>query len=375
MEQKKIHPILYIITKLEMGGAQKVCLSLFKKFSTDSKTAWLISGSEGHLVEEIKHHKNVILLPSLKREIVWKDFAAFWHIFCEIKKLKAQHPNLIVHTHSTKAGYLGRWAAWCVGIKTIIHTVHGFGFHDHQSKIGYTIAYLLERLTNIITTRYICVSSADIKIGLKKFPHFKKKYSLIRAAVDDLQLIPAKKEFTFDGSCTFGTIACFKPQKNLFDLLEAFKQVHFYQPQTKLEIIGDGTQRPLIERWIQKHHLTSAITLHGWQENPAIFMHNWDCFVLSSLWEGLPCAAVEARFLKIPVISYNIGGLTDIIEHGKNGYLCQVKNKALLAHYMTLVAQNNYVRHALGSYEQDLNAFTQATMLNLHQDLYCQSKK
>ena len=373
-EEKKTIHVLYIITKLELGGAQKICLSLFNQNNTDNHHAWLISGIEGTLIEEVQDHPNVLLLPSLKREINKNDITAFWQIYRTIKNIKNNNPNLIVHTHSTKAGYLGRWAAWIAGIKTIIHTVHGFGFHEHQSTIGYYIALGLEKLTSFITTTYICVSSADVEIGKEKIKNFAKKYMLIRAAVNDAKLIPAQKKLAFDGSCTFGTIACFKPQKNLFDLLKAFKQVHLYQPNTKLEIIGDGIQRPLLEQWIKKHHLTRAITLHGWQKEPFTIMRNWDCFVLSSLWEGLPCALVEARFLQLPVIAYKSGGIHDIIIHGKNGYLCPIQNINLLSHYMALVGQNNYLRNTLAHYKEDLAPFTMNTMINQHKTLYQQAR-
>lgn len=364
--------IIYVITKLELGGAQKVCLSLFEKEQSETTDTFLISGTEGPLVEKVLNNPHVIFLPSLLREISFKDISAFFALFRTIKKIKKQYAHTIVHTHSTKAGYLGRWAAWCAGIQTIIHTVHGFGFHPYQSKLGYLSALYLERLTNTITTSYICVSSADIQTGITKLARFKHKCHLIRAAIEDALFTPAHKELIFDGICTFGTVACFKPQKNIFDLLEAFKRVHTYYPKTRLEIIGDGLQRPLIEQWIQTHHLQKVIILHGWQLHPVTIMKTWDCFVLSSLWEGLPCALVEARFLQIPVVAYNVGGISDIITHGKNGYLCSPENKSLLAHYMELIAKNNYVRKQLGEYKDDLQTFTNDSMITQHTQLYQQ---
>lgn len=141
MKKKEIH-VLYIITKLELGGAQKVCLSLFNELQKDHNV-WLLSGSEGTLVNQTKTHEQVILLDALKREVGLSEITAFMQMIQAIKKIKNKYPNLIVHTHSTKAGYLGRWAAWFAGVKQRVHTVHGFGFHEHQSLLGYTVAYLL----------------------------------------------------------------------------------------------------------------------------------------------------------------------------------------------------------------------------------------
>lgn len=365
--------VLYIITKLELGGAQKVCLSLFHAGNTPDTKAWLISGTEGTLVPQVADNPQVILLPSLKREICWSDITAWWQIYQQIRTLKKEYPDLIVHTHSTKAGCLGRTAAWFAGVKKIIHTVHGFGFHEYQSRLGYLVAYYLEKVISRITTTYVCVSQTDIEIGKKTIQNFAAKCVLIRAAIDDTKFIPAHNKPLSFSTCVYGTVACFKPQKNIFDLLEAFRQVHAYHHKNvHLEIIGDGLQRPLIESWIQEHKLGDVITLHGWQENPATIMQTWDCFVLSSLWEGLPCAVIEARTLQLPIVAYNVGGLGDIIKHGKNGFMCAPQCVNLLTHYMALVGQNNYLRTTLGTYQEDLREFSQAYMIMKHREIYGQ---
>ena len=370
--QEKCH-VLYIITKLELGGAQKVCLSLFNAFNNEQNTAWLLSGTQGILASTSAPLPNAFLIESLKREICWSDVKAWWQIYKKIRALKKDYPDLIVHTHSTKAGYLGRTAAWMVGVKQIVHTVHGFGFHEYQSKIQYAIAYILEKFISRITTTYVCVSEADVTIGIQYIKNFAKKYVLIRAAIEDKKFIPALNKPISFSTCIYGTIACFKPQKNIFDLLEAFRQVYMHHTKNVyLEIIGDGLQRPLIEAWIQEHNLTQQITLHGWQEQPEKIMQKWDCFVLSSLWEGLPCAIIEARALQIPIIAYNVGGISDVVKHGKNGFLCAAKCVNLLAHYMALVGQNNYLRINMGTYKEDLSEFTQIHMIDAHRNLYKQ---
>ena len=157
--------VLYFLTKLELGGAQKVCLTLHRGLREDQHNALLISGAEGVLVNEAEKTAGCIFLPSFKREISFKG------IFQEIKTLrelirimreyKKRYPNLIVHTHSTKAGILGRWAAYFAGIKNRIHTVHGFGFHDFQRWPIWFMIVAIEWLTTLITTRIICVSRKD----------------------------------------------------------------------------------------------------------------------------------------------------------------------------------------------------------------------
>ncbi len=375
MTKKEQIPVVYIITKLELGGAQKVCLSLFKELQAKHHMTWLISGTEGPLVSLVQDDPHVILLPSLVRECsfktIKKDLQAFVALVKKLRALKDDYPDLVVHTHSTKAGYLGRWAAFFAGIEQRFHTVHGFGFHKHQSVLGYAFAYLTELFTSLITTHYVCVSTEDQKIGSRLLPFFSDKNSLIRAAIDDekfraAHIEPLDKNTPF----TFGTISCFKKQKNLFDLLQAFYAVHQQYRHTRLEIIGDGALRPDIEQWIAEHNLEHVITLHGWCQEVAPFMQKWHAFVLSSLWEGLPCAAVEARFLKLPVLSYNVGGIGDLIIDGKNGFLYEPRNVQQLVHGMCSLISDKFLYQKLKTYPEDLSAFTQSAMILQHSLLY-----
>lgn len=326
LKNNELH-VLYIITKLELGGAQKVCLSLLKGLHNSGKNALLISGIEGSLVKDLINSPSVILLKNLKREIslsyFFQEIKNFFELINEIKKIKKKYPNLIVHTHSTKAGLIGRWAAFFAGIKKRIHTIHGFGFHPYQNKLVWFATYFLELITSLITTHYICVSSEDVKIGRKLFPKFEKKHSIIRAAIEWDKFYAASKivpSINEKEQFIFGTVSCFKKQKNLFDLLKAFKKVNEKNKNCRLEIIGDGILRNSIEEWITQNNLDNYIILHGWQDNVAQFMINWNTFVLSSLWEGLPCAIIEARLLKLPVLAYDTGGIHDVILQGENGF-------------------------------------------------------
>ena len=117
------NPVVYIITKLELGGAQKICLSLFHALRT-AQTTFLISGTQGVLVDTIKDLPNVILLDTLKREAsvlaVAQELKTFIQLIQTLKKLKKEHPTIIAHTHSTKAGILGRWAALVAGQAALI---------------------------------------------------------------------------------------------------------------------------------------------------------------------------------------------------------------------------------------------------------------
>lgn len=387
--------IIYIITKLELGGAQKVCLSLLEGLGPQ---ATLITGTEGPLVARVANNQNVIFLKELTREVRFLGFInelrCFFKLVHILRQLKKKYPHSVVHTHSTKAGLLGRWAAFFAGIRTRIHTVHGYAFHEHQNSIIWFLIYAAELMTSFITTHFICVSSADVKTGIKLFPWFASKHSIIRAAVDHQQFfVPAKKLIHYSdvqprpaasgvalkseawdhaNGFIFGTIACFKPQKNLFDLLQAFEYAYKKNPLIRLEIIGDGELRPAIEAWIFQHKLNRVITLHGWQDHVALIMMHWHAFALTSLWEGLPCAIIEARLQKLPVISYNTGGIHDVIMHGDNGLLYPQKEWRQFAEGMIQISTDHKLYETLCGYRDELDDFKIGTMVEQHQKLYKQ---
>jgi len=374
-EKKEIH-VVYIITKLELGGAQKVCLTLFRGLADVGSS--LISGSHGYFVSQVQDEKSVYLLPELEREIsplfFIREARALVVLIKKLRELKQQHPHVIVHTHSSKAGILGRWAAFFVGIKVRIHTIHGFGFHDHQRTLFWLASYLVELITSCITTHYVCVSSADIATGLKIIPRFSQKYSLIRAAVDWHKFTPAHytpAQFPQEQApFIFGSIACFKPQKNLFDLLQAFELVHAFNPHTRLELIGDGILRPALEAWVKEHGLVDTVYFHGWQQEVAPIMFSWHAFVLSSLWEGLPCSVVEARLLRLPVVSYDTGGIHDVIIPARNGLLYPQKKWRALAEGMKLICSDKETFAQLQRNSEDLHQFQDTTMIKQHEELY-----
>ncbi|HLB40644.1 MAG TPA: glycosyltransferase, partial [Candidatus Babeliales bacterium] len=196
--------VLYIITKLELGGAQQVCLALQQQLTALGHQTVLVSGPEGQLVAQLAHTnlapEQVILLPNFQREVqfkaLWRELVNFRQLVQTIKQLRQRYPHLIVHTHSTKAGLLGRWAAYLAGVRTRVHTIHGYGFHAYQHKLIATTIYLLELLTSLITTHYVCVSARDLSLGAKLFPRFRCKAQLIRAAVDVELFRPAQRDPT-----------------------------------------------------------------------------------------------------------------------------------------------------------------------------------
>ncbi len=372
--------IIYIITKLELGGAQKVCLALCKALEKQGDSVTLITSNTGILVPSVSI-TDTHFLPCFTREVswryIWSEFITFITLVRLLKKYKKKYTHVLVHTHSTKAGILGRWAAVCAGITYRVHTIHGYAFHAYQSFFISSIIYFLELITSFITTHYICVSSVDILTGTKSLPGFSRKFSLIRAAVNISLKHTTINNFTNTSTSIsntpafiFGTIACFKPQKNIEDLIRAFAYVHARNTETHLEIIGDGVLRPQLEGLIAYFRLEHAVTLWGWQHRVTDFLPRWQAFVLTSLWEGLPCAVVEARLYKLPVLAYNTGGIKDIILHNTNGLLYTQKDWHSLAQGMLRISTRPDHYYQFCNYPDNLAAFSPYAMAESHYRLY-----
>ncbi len=367
--------VVYIVTKLELGGAQKVCLSLFEGIPRAGLDATLISGASGPLAHNLRSSKQCILLESMKREIhfstLFLEVKNFFKLVRTLKKIKRESSKSIaVHTHSTKAGLIGRWAAFFAGIKTRIHTVHGYGFHEYQSRLIWCAIFFLEWITSFITTHFICVSSKDVQTGLRLLHNFERKHSIIRAAVEWKNFYIPATRIKSTTHFIFGSIACFKPQKNIIDLLKAFKRVHTTFNHARLELIGDGILRPTIEKWITDNNMGAFITLHGWQHEVGTIMKNWHAFTLSSLWEGLPCAIVEARLMHLPVVAYDTGGIHDVIFDHINGLLYKKGNWRGLATGMKLLMSEKNLYTKMKLYRENLNDFKNSYMVHEHVRLY-----
>src|SRR5690348_6136988 len=178
--------VLYIITQLELGGAQKVCLALFNELKKQNIHTMLIAGPNGPLASnDLKQDPDVYLPPFLtqtRSESPLHELRCLFGLIRLIRTIKKKYPTLMVHTHSTKAGILGRWAAFFAGVKTRMHTVHGYGMHAYSPWWLWLAVYMGELITRCITTHMIYVSSHDLAQGKRIFWIPAWKASIIRAA-------------------------------------------------------------------------------------------------------------------------------------------------------------------------------------------------
>ncbi|MFH1778036.1 MAG: glycosyltransferase family 4 protein [Candidatus Omnitrophota bacterium] len=371
--------VFYIITKLELGGAQLYTLDLIKTLDRDKFQPVLLSSDHGFLVEEVKRQAfcKTYFLPALKREInPLLDLLAFVKI---IKCIRDEKPD-IVHTHSSKAGILGRWAAKIDGVKKIIHTIHGFPFYEYQNKIIKYFYIFLEKITAKITTQLITVSKSDIQKGLKYKIGTLEKYVTIqcimpteRFKISQDEIDKVKADFRLkNGVKIVGMVACFKPQKAPLDFIEMCCSVLKRLPDTKFILVGDGILRKKIEQRIRQYNLEGKIILTGWRRDVPEILSVMDVFVLTSKWEGLPVAIMEAMYMGVPVVANCVDGVQELVQDKVTGYLVSPGDIEGMANRVVELLANDKKRITLAEQARHAvdNKYNITTMVNDTQQVY-----
>lgn len=345
--------ILYVITKLELGGAQKQLLSLIRELDKERFRPFLFTAEEGLLIPEALSINGLTLIKSryLERAInPFKDIPALLELYRSIKNNNID----IVHTHSSKAGILGRWAARLAKAGAILHTVHGWSFHDYQSRPKRRFFIWLEKLSAKFTDRIIVVSHHDREKGLKNRIGEKNKYLLIRYGIDYRDFTNKngqnlRKEFGIVASdLVVGMIACLKPQKSPQDFIKLADLVRQTVPEVKFILIGDGILRNKVQSLITKLNLQNTVILTGWRRDIPQILSVLDVFTLNSLWEGLPITVLEAMAACRPVIVTHTGGVQEVIVEGETGFLVFPQDIKKIAERLIVLLKDPRLREAIG---------------------------
>jgi glycosyltransferase involved in cell wall biosynthesis len=346
--------IIHVITKLELGGAQKVVLTTLERLPRDRYELALVTGPEGLLVDSAKGIRDLkcLWLPSLVREIQpLQDFKALFTLY---RLFRREKPD-IVHTHSSKAGILGRWAARLAGVPFIFHTVHGFAFHDFQRPAVKRVYVWLERMTTRITTKLVVVSYANAEKGERNGIFKREDWILCRAAIsvqEFMQAGPRRKKLNEWGipsdKLVVGMVACLKPQKCPLDFVDVAARVLRENRQAHFVLAGDGELRPDVEKRIAERGLGDSFTLLGWQTDMPEVYRNLDIVVLTSLWEGLPCVFSEAMAGELPIVATNVDGAREAIVDGENGFLHQPRDIEGMARSVARLLHDAELRKTMG---------------------------
>lgn len=330
------YKVLHIITELVVGGAQDNTLLMVEKHNKKRFKVMLASSSGGELEDRVKNSQaKVVFFKYLQREInIYKDCLAFIEIFKHIKKNKYD----IVHTHSSKAGILGRLAAKLAGVPIIIHTIHSFPFHDYMSSVRRRFYIFLEKLAAIFTDKLITVSNLNKNKAIKCGIANPSKFVTVYSGIDlhkfnvNIDIKGKKRELNIPLDIPIvGMIGRLSPQKAPQYFIKAAAQVAKIIPEAKFLLVGDGILRKELENLANELHASPSIIFMGTRSDVPEILSLLDVFALSSLWEGLGRALTEAMIMGIPVVATDVDGVPELVKNGETGLLVPPKNSSALA--------------------------------------------
>jgi len=330
---------IHVITRLILGGAQENTLLTVEGLDRlGGYRTTLVSGPavgpEGELEARARRNGvDLLLMPELVREVsVRKDWAAYRALTDYFRR---EQPD-IVHTHSSKAGILGRLAARRAGVPVILHTVHGPSFHPHESPLRNALYRRLERWASRDNARLICVADAmtdqyvaagvaprgkciTIYSGMEVAPFLRESDAGARV----------RREFGIpEDAMVIGKVARLFDLKGHDDLLTAFAGLAGRFPQARLLFVGDGLLRGALDARAQSLGLRERITFAGLvpPERVPEMIRAMDLLVHASLREGLARVLPQALLSGCPAVSYDVDGAREVIRHGETGWLVPARD-------------------------------------------------
>ena len=376
--------VMRIIARLNIGGPAIHTILLTANLDPARFETILVTGveatHEGNMLD-LAAQKGVQpwVIPQLGREINplkdWMTLIKLYRLFRE------QHPH-IVHTHTAKAGTVGRLAARLAGVPIVVHTFHGHVFHSYFGPVKTRLFISVERTLARLTDRIVTISPAQ-------YHDIAHTYRI--ASPDRVLTIPlglelrpfstAKQDYpghfrstlgVSSDSALVGFVGRLTGVKNPSLFIEAARRVVPQIPHARFVFVGDGELRPALERQVSAWGLTQQVLFAGWRANmPAVYA-DLDLLALTSLNEGTPVTIIEALAAGIPVVATAVGGVPDVVASQEMALLVPSGDAGALARTIIqlLCAPERAHALALSGQRNVLARFDVARLANDIQSLY-----
>ena len=355
--------IVRIITRLNIGGPATHAILLTKGLNNKRFRTILTTGrverDEGemfYLAKEEGVWEDVKIISHLKRSISFiNDLKAFYDLYFLLKK---ERPH-IVHTHTAKAGFLGRLAAMLTGVPIKVHSFHGHFFHSYFGSFKTKVFLLIERFFARFTDGIIVVSDY---IKEDVCDHFKvaddTKTWVIKLGFDLDKFRSSnnikgglRRELDLDDKILLvGIVGRLTPIKNHRLFLEAVRLLKTETPHlnAKFLIIGDGELRHNLEDQAKNMGIKDWVYFTGWRKDMPSVYADLDVVVLTSLNEGTPLSLIEAMAAQKPVVATAVGGVPNLIENKKTGLLIDTNDLIQLKGAIVTLLQEEELRKKMG---------------------------
>jgi glycosyltransferase involved in cell wall biosynthesis len=361
MPERRPLRVLHIITRLIIGGAQEntllTCEGLAAMPEYDVTLATGIDrGPEGDLLERAEKSVNLVLVPELARNISpIADIRALWKLYRLIRRGRYH----IVHTHSSKAGVLGRIAAKLAGTPLIVHTLHSLVFHEYQPWIVNRTWWLVKKICAPMTDHFLSVSSIiaqkAVNAGVDKAEKFTTVYSgmeldwFLNSKADGAAV---RREFGIPADApVVGKIARLFPLKGHKELMDAAPEIVRRVPNVRFFLIGDGILYDQLRERARAAGILDNFVFAGLIQRERIpeMLAAMDVVVHTSLREGLARVLPQALAMGKPCVSFDIDGAPEVVLDGETGYLVRAYDYKTLADRISSLLADPELRAKMGA--------------------------
>jgi glycosyltransferase involved in cell wall biosynthesis len=331
--------VLFAITLAEVGGAQSYVRELLPALAGEFEVT-VAAGGDGPLRTATEAAgQRFVELRHMRRSISpLHDVLGVLELVRLFRRLRPD----IVHVNSSKAGVLGRLAGALARVPVRVFTVHGWGFKAFDG-VARRVYLWADRLVRPLTTVVICVSRADLELGLRARTCTVERTVVIENAVDPT---PFRRATRDGGPLQIVSVGRLKAPKDFVTLVRAVALVE----GVHLTVVGDGPDRPILERAVQTAGIGGRVDFAGESHDlPAVF-ESADVFVLSSRSEGMPVSVLEAMSASLPVVATGVGGVPEIVTDGVTGLVVPPGDPTALAFALGRLSSDAELRRRLGEH-------------------------
>jgi glycosyltransferase involved in cell wall biosynthesis len=359
--------ICHVITRLDMGGSAQNTLATCRCLGSKYETILVYGASEESSMTECEMASVVCgtdeactqgvrlqIVPALVRRISpVNDFRALLEL---LRIIRRERPD-IVHTHTSKAGIVGRLAARLAGVPKIIHTAHGHVFYGHFGKLASAAFLAMEKIFARFTDQMVALTAGEADDYVKLSVAPQEKIEIIHSGVDicesaSVDFAPAAKRVALGlkpEGVVIGFVGWLLPIKGPVHLLNAMLRVWQRHPDARLVFVGKGDQEQALRELADRLSLHGRVKLLGWRDDVNEIMSIFDIFVLPSLNEGMGRVLVEAMAAGKPVVASNVGGIPDLIKNGVNGILVPPGDERALAEGINALIEDQDLADRMGA--------------------------
>ena len=378
MESAKTIRVMHVIARMNVGGPAVLVADLIRSLDHQRFSTVLVTGycdeNESDYLDEVAGDLAAVRIPGLGRSVsLLKDLGAFFILIKEIRRFKPD----VIHTHTAKAGVLGRLAGLIARPQARrVHTFHGHLLHGYFGSGKTRLVILLEKVFGLITYRFIVIGNVVnrdlVRAGIAQDSKFEVIYPGLQD-LDKYRQTDAQRVLGLDQGKKYlvfvGRLTTIKRPERLIDLARFLKDIH---PECWLLIAGAGELLEPLSAQAEREEL--PMTFLGWRKDIGMILSASDIAVLCSDNEGIPLTLIQASQAGLPIVSTNVGSVSDIVLDGVTGLLTEVSSKGLMVGVSALL-DDPVLGHRFGKAGQERarEFFSSRTMVERHERLYSQS--